>query len=108
MRLPPDAIIAAEKITSYLLQWRPQDDKSAFLARAGYTLENARSLTADIREHLLPLEAELVERTEYGPKYMIRGNLTGPNGNVLRVVTIWMTEEATCTTKFITLYPDKT
>jgi hypothetical protein len=107
MKLLYDALIAAEKVTSCLLQWRSADDKSAFLSWAGYTLENSRRLLDDIREQQLPLTAESIECTEYGPKYMIRGTLTGPNGNVLRVAAIWMTEEATGSTKFITPYPDK-
>ena len=108
MRLPGDAIISREKLTEYLLRWRPEDDKSAFLAQAGYTLENAGRLMADIREQLMPLEAELVETTDYGPKFALAGVLSGPNGRALRVVSIWMTEAATGQTKFITLYPDKT
>ena len=107
MRLPEDTFIAQEKLTEYLLQWRPEDDKSAFLAQAGYTLANADRLMADIRNQLMPLEAEASEETEYGPKYDVRGALNGPNGRILRVVTIWLTEEATGRTKFITLFPDK-
>ena len=53
------------------------------------------------------LEAELFDETEYGTKYRIRGTLTRPNGRVLRVLTIWMKEEATGATKFVTLMPDK-
>lgn len=108
MRLPQNSRIAREKATEYLLRWRPEDDKSAFLAGAGYTLENADKLIEDIRGQLLPLEARLIESTEYGLKYRLAGSLTGPNGRKLRVVTIWMTEEASDQTKFITLYPDKT
>jgi hypothetical protein len=63
---------------------------------------------ADIREQIMTLDAKTMEKTEYGPKYAIRGVLTGPNGSTLRVVTIWLTEEATGQTKFITLYPDRT
>ena len=103
-----DSVIAKEKLTRYLLRWRPEDDKSAFLEQVGYTLEMADRLMVDMREQLMPLEAELVEQTEYGLKYQIRGTLTGPNGRALRIVTIWMSEEATGQTKFITLYPDKT
>ncbi|MGI8738940.1 MAG: hypothetical protein ACR2KU_04630 [Gammaproteobacteria bacterium] len=33
--------------------------------------------------------------------------MTGANGHVLHVVTIWITEETTGKTKFIALYPDK-
>jgi hypothetical protein len=108
MRLPDDALVAQEKLTEYLLRWRPEDDKSVFLAQAGYTLENAGRLMADIREQLMPLEAELIENTDYGPKFALAGVLTGPNGRALRVLSIWMTEEATGQTKFITLYPDRT
>ena len=65
MKLPS---LAARKITEYLLRWRPEDDKSGFLAQAGYTVETSERLVTDIREQLVPLEAELVEETEYGPK----------------------------------------
>lgn len=105
MKLPADALIAPEKLTHYLLRWRPEDDKSAFLAQAGYTLVNSDRLRHDIQTQLLPLDADFLELTEYGPKYLIRGSLRGPNGRELQVVTIWMTEEASQQTKFITLYP---
>jgi hypothetical protein len=65
------------------------------------------------RERLLSLgpqgltDAEHEETTEYGDTYRICGTLSGPNGRVLRVVSIWMTESATGTTKFITLYPER-
>ena len=105
MKLPADALIAPEKLTGYLLRWRPEDDKSAFLARAGYTVENSDRLRQDIQTQLLPLDAEFLEITEYGSMYRIRGSLRGPNKLELQVVTIWMTEEASQQTKFITLYP---
>ena len=107
MRLPPNSTIALSKIAQYLLRPRVQDDKSAFLALAGYRVASADSLLADLREQILPLEAECIEVTEYGPKYRIRGTLVGPNGHTLRVVTIWMTDDATKLTKFITLFPDR-
>ncbi|MEQ1854179.1 MAG: hypothetical protein ABMA01_21620 [Chthoniobacteraceae bacterium] len=33
--------------------------------------------------------------------------MRGPNGRALKTVSIWMTEEATGITKFVTLYPDQ-
>jgi len=107
MKLAPDTLIAPEKITNYLLRWRVEDDKSAFLAKAGYTLDTADRLAADLRAQLLPLEAELFDRSEYGDKYIIRGKLKGPNQKVLRVVSVWMIENAGGMAKFVTLYPDK-
>ncbi len=92
---------------SNLLRFRLEDDKSACLALAGYTSGHTEKLSADLREQILPLEADCIDQTEYGPKYRIRGRLTGPNGRVLRIVTIWTREEATNRTKFVTLFPDK-
>lgn len=107
MKLPADTAIARKKLANYLLVWRKEDDKSVFLSKAGYTLEDAERLEEDLRTQLLPLEAEVLDRGEYGVKYVIRGKLKGPNGRALRVVSIWMIENAGGAAKFVTLYPDK-
>jgi hypothetical protein len=92
VKLPTTTIILRRKASEYLLQKRRDDDKSGFLAQAGYTADHADRLLRDIREQLLPLDAEFHGATEYGLKYRIRGTLTGPNGRALRVLTIWMKE----------------
>ena len=107
MKFPLDATIASAKVASYLLTWRPENDKSQFLAQAGYTVADAGRLTDDMRAQLLPLEAVFEETTEYGDKFRITGTLTGPNGRRLSVVSIWMIERTGGATKFITLYPAK-
>ena len=61
MKLPGTTIIAPEKASRYLLLRQPRGDKSEFLARAGYTLENASQLIQDLRAQLLPLDATLGE-----------------------------------------------
>ena len=108
MKLPADAVIARDKLTGYLLRKLPENDKSGFLALAGYTPETPERLEADLRAQILTQNADFIETTEYGGKYRIRADLTGPNGRRLPVLTIWLMEDATGTTKFITLYPDKT
>ena len=105
MKLSRDSEIAREKVTRYLLKLRGEDDKSKFLAQAGYTAAHAEKLLNDLRA-LLTQDAEFIHTTEYGDKYRIRGTLIGPNGRQLRVVSIWMIEEATGQTKFVTLIPD--
>ena len=107
MRLPGNDVITPEKITDYLLKWQPDNDKSKFLALGGYSLGNWRQLLEDIRNQILPLDAELMRKTAYGDLFKIRGELKGPNGASLRVITIWMAEDASKQTKFITLFPDK-
>ena len=107
MKLPNNTLIAHEKLIQYLLVPRKRNDKSQWLAKAGYTLENWRLLKNDLRNQILSLGAKLIEETQYGKKYEIRGKLTGPNGKSLTVCTIWMTENETGNTKFITMYPAK-
>jgi hypothetical protein len=103
--LPQDAVIAEAKLTQYLLVRLPKDDKSKFLAQAGYTLENWEQLEGDLRTQVLSRPAECVETTRYGEKYAIRSSLRGPNGVEIDIRTIWMV--ANNETKFVTLVPDK-
>jgi len=107
MRLPTDAVIAADKLTRYLLVPQVRGDKSAFLGEAGYTADNADRLLRDLRSQILPLDAVVLESNKFGQYYEIRGRLTGPNGLVLAVRTIWMTEHLSGITKFVTLIPDR-
>ena len=106
MKLPIDALIATEKLTKSLLVKRPVGDKSEFLRRAGYTLDNWQQLEQDIRQQVLSQEAVPIEQTRYGEYFEIRASLTGPNGVALSVRTVWM-RESSGVTKFITLYPDR-
>lgn len=107
MKLPGDALIAPDKLTRYLLVPQARGDKSAFLKRAGYTLENADQLLRDLRTQLLPLNATPLHSTEFGQFYEIRGVLSGPNGVTLRVRSVWMEEKLSRVTKFITLIPER-
>jgi hypothetical protein len=66
MRLPVTAIVAPEKMTRYLLVRQARGDKSAFLARAGYTPETADHLINDERTQLLPLDATQLHSTTFG------------------------------------------
>lgn len=89
MKLAHNAVIAPSKLTKYLLVWREADDKSKFLAQAGYGQENWQQLEADLRSQILPLEAvPSDEPNRFGDVYEIRGVLTGINRVNLAVVTI--------------------
>jgi Domain of unknown function (DUF6883) len=107
LKLPGDAIIASEKLTKYLLTKRPIGDKSEFLKRAGYTIDNWERLEQDIRIQILSKEAVPIQETEYGEYFEIRVPLIGPNGVTLNIRSVWMRESKGTITKFITLYPDK-
>ena len=107
MKLPADATIAPEKATKYLLVRQARGDKSAFLARAGYTATNPEQLLDDLRRQVLTQEAVLTKRTKFGELYEIRSLLTGPNRTTLQIRSIWMKEHLSGVTKFITLMPER-
>ncbi len=101
--LNPDAIIPEAKLTRYLLIHLSKDDKSKFLAKAGYTLDNWQELAEDIKSQLLSFPAFATEQTEFGQKYEIQGVLTGRNGVELSVTTVWIVIQGE--TRFVTLVP---
>lgn len=103
--LPQNAIIAEEKLTKYLLVPLPKDDKSQFLAKAGYSLGNWQQLEKDLRTQVLTQPAEQIETNHYAIKYAIHAQLCGVNGIKLSILTIWMVTGDP--TKFVTLVPDK-
>ncbi len=103
MFLDPDAIIPKFRLTRYLLVQLPKDDKSKFLAQAGYVLTNWQQLEQDLRTQILSLSAISTVSTEFGQKYEIDGVLIGSNGVELRVRTVWIV--TTQKTRFVTLVP---
>jgi uncharacterized protein DUF6883 len=107
VKLPAETVIAPEKLTNYLLVRQARGDKSAFLARAGYTTSNSEQLLHDLRRQVLSKEAVPLQRTKFGQFYEIRTLLTGPNRNTLRIRSIWLKEHLSGVTKFITLMPDR-
>jgi len=107
MKLPADSEIPLPKLLQYLLVPLAKADKSKFLARAGYTLENAPQLIQDLRSQILPMDATPAGSTKFGDFFEIRGTLRGLNGVSLRVKTIWIREHLQGNTRFVTLLPDK-
>jgi hypothetical protein len=103
--LPSNAVIPQEKLTQYPLVLLPKDDKSKFLAQAGYTLDNWQQLEQDLRTQILTQPAALVETTRYGEKYTIRACLQGANGVGLDILSVWIVTDDEA--RFVTLVPEK-
>ena len=106
MRIPPDARIPEEKVTRYLLTHREHDDKSRFLALAGFTQENPEELLTAIRNLADDSEAIEEDNNEYGTFYRVEGGLRGPLRSI-DVVTIWIRLRFDGEFRFVTLKPRK-
>ena len=104
MKILDDAIIPGEKLTQYLLMPQRKNDKSGFLAQAGFTQENPDLLEQAIRQLVANNEAELDGQNEYGTFYRVVGDLHGPKG-VLTTVTVWIQLTNDNRYHFVTLKP---
>lgn len=104
MKIPADAIIPVEKLTEYLLISKPRNDKSRFLAQAGFTSENPDLLETAIRQLISKNEAIPDRQDQYGQFYRVEGNLIGPSG-ILETVTVWLERLHDGEFRFITLKP---
>ena len=107
MNIPSDAIIPSAKLNRYLLVKQVRNDKSKFLAKAGFALNNYTDLEKALRELVLTTEATEDRAREYGTYYQVTGLLKGLNGIDLDVITIWLERKIDKQFQFVTLLPNK-
>jgi hypothetical protein len=107
VKIPADAIIPNDKLTRYLLVYKARNDKSKFLAQAGFIQENPEALRAAIESLAELVEAVEDGTNEYGIFYRVEGDLNGINGMNLSVVTIWLQRQSDGKFQFVTLKPRK-
>lgn len=107
MWIPDNASIPDEKLTRYLLIYKVRNDKSQFLAQAGFTAQNAESLRIAIQALVQSSEAIEDRTNEYGTFYEAKGELVGTNGETLFVTTIWLRRQSDGEFQFVTLKPAK-
>ena len=106
MKIPPDALIAPEKLTKYLLVPLSQSDKSRYLARAGFSLSEPHILEKAIRDLIASIDAVEDTTDVYGKDYTVTGELVGPSGVRLPVVIVWV-QRADGQFRLVTVKPDK-
>lgn len=62
MKIPYNALIPEAKLTKYLLALKPRNDKSKYLAQAGFYLNNWESLKIAITKLIQDYEASEIQR----------------------------------------------
>ncbi len=106
MKLQGNIIIPEAKLTQYLLIHREYDDKSKFLAQAGFTQNNPKQLKEAILTLIKTHDAVIDRQNKYGTFYRVEGSLIGTK-RFLAVVTIWLKRTEDGNIQFITLKPRK-
>ncbi len=109
MKLPhaEKAIIETEKLSGYLLSpTHPVGRfKAAVFAELGYYSENWGEFERSLRKILLNNEAVEAGESQYGKKYAVQGMITGPSGNSMPILTVWVILKEDTIPRFVTAYP---
>ncbi|MGC1309327.1 MAG: DUF6883 domain-containing protein [Phormidesmis sp.] len=71
MKIQGNVYIPTAKLTNYLLVYRDQDDKSKFLAQAGFTQVNSDQLEAAILQLIQDYDAIADRQNKYGTFYRV-------------------------------------
>ncbi|MFP4101105.1 DUF6883 domain-containing protein [Coleofasciculus sp.] len=106
MKLSGNIIIPEAKLTQYLLVPKAENDKSRFLAQAGFTQANPDQLKQAILTLIQTQDAICDRQDKYGTFYRIEGPLIGPDGTLI-VVTVWIERIQDEIIQFVTLKPKR-
>lgn len=109
MELPnkSKAQVPLEKIVDYLLsETHPVGkSKAKYFRSYGFDDENASDLAQGLLAIAQNSAVEDTERSRYGTKYVLDGELETPNGDMIQVRTVWIIETDDDTPRFVTAYP---
>ena len=101
------AIIAADKLTAYLLNMSHKRGaaKARLLFSLGYRSDAAHLLESDLRAQHLSLDVTRTHENAYGVVYEIVGPIKAPNGSRVQFCSVWQVDTGTDVPRFITMYP---
>ena len=101
------ATIAAQKLTSYLLNpsHKRGGAKAKLLLSLGYQTDAPDALESDLRTQHLPLDPTRTSENPYGVAYEIEGPISTPGGRIVRFVSIWQIDTGSDVPRFITMCP---
>jgi hypothetical protein len=101
------AIIEPEKVRDYLLSHTHPIGrfKAAFFSRLGFVQDQWEQLERELRRHAKSGRVDASPRSEYGQKYVVRGEMRGPLGQNAEMVSVWILRDGDEAPRFVTAYP---
>lgn len=101
------AIIAAEKISGYLLNvsHKRGGPKARLLLSVGYRADDPQRLESDLRTQHLSIDVTRTSENAFGVVYEIEGPIRTPGGRIVRFCSVWQLDTGSEVPRFITMYP---
>lgn len=102
-----EAVVPEEKLLGYLLSTTHPIGaaKARFFRAHGFDESNVELLERALLALVRNEEATSSEKSEYGNKYIVEGNLESPRGGSVKVRTVWISERDEDPPRFVTAYP---
>ena len=104
MEFPAKRVIAAEKITKYLLNVTAEDGKADLYFRFGFTLSSWEVLRDALLSHADSSPVLSVTPAKFGTVFVLVGPLTPPSGRRPDVRAVWQNDHGTDAARLITAY----
>jgi hypothetical protein len=109
MMLPniDQAEVPESKIVLYLLSLEHKDGKSKaqFFREFGFEPQHWKQLIGALKRHATRCEVASTEKTEFGMKYVIDGELETPSGARPNVRVVWFVEAGEEAPRLVTDHP---
>ena len=101
-------LVPVAKITDYLLsRTHPRGSmKAVWFEALGFAAERPDELVRALSDHAR-YDVTESERTRYGMKYCVAGDIVGPGGSRSRLRSVWIVLDGEETPKLVTAYPDR-
>jgi hypothetical protein len=101
------AIVEERKVRDYLLSGSHPVGrfKARLFAALGFHPENWSMLQSELQKVAAQGEAQLIQESLFGRKYLVLGAVTGPRGRSADVATIWIIRSGDDTPRLVTVYP---
>lgn len=109
MKLPgiESACITEAKLSGYLLSLEHPSgrDKARFFISLGFHPRSPDVLRLALLQHAASHAVSSVQRTLFGTKYVVDGDIRGPAGDAARIRSIWFVEPGDVRPRLVTAYP---
>mgnify|MGYP001157799693 CR=1 FL=1 len=109
MKLPNSqkAVVDERKVREYLLSASHPVGrfKARFFGSIGFPPEAWSVFVEALRRVAVEGDAQVLEESEYGQKYVVRGRMGGPGARQAEVDSVWIIRAGDDTPRLVTVYP---
>ena len=101
------AVVDERKVREYLLSSSHPVGrfKARFFGSIGFSAEAWSGFVEALQRLAVEGDAQVLDESEYGQKYVVRGRIGGPGARQTEVESVWIIRAGDDTPRLVTVYP---